>query len=76
MAVVGENIRRLRIKAGLSARQLAEKAGLSTVAMIECGHRPGRMDTLERIAKALGVPMGDLFAEAPGLPRRAGKQAV
>lgn len=70
MATVGENIRRLRLQAGMSPRELAERAGLSTVCMIEGGKRGGRVDSLRKIADALGVPMAELFAERPR--KRAG----
>lgn len=62
-SIVGDNIRRLREIAGLSSKALARLADLSSIRMIESGHRPGRVDTLEKIAKALGVTVADLFAD-------------
>ena len=35
--ILGSNIRRLRLAAGLTCDELAEKAGLSSVKMIELG---------------------------------------
>ena len=66
MAVdVGENIRRLREKANLTQRELAKRAGLSSVKMIETGQRLGRHETLGKIAGALGVPVSVLFEDSP-----------
>ena len=60
------NVKRLRKKKGWSARRLADEADLSSVRMIEAGLRPGSMETLEKIATALGVTVSDLVRE----PRR------
>jgi ribosome-binding protein aMBF1 (putative translation factor) len=59
---VGGAIRGLRERAGLNQSELAEKAGLtqSHVSRLEnAGHSATHM-TLEKIAKALGVTVGDL----------------
>jgi DNA-binding XRE family transcriptional regulator len=57
---LGERIKRLRQQRGVSQEQLAEEAGVGriTLSRIETGHEQSpRFDTLERIAKALGVGM-------------------
>jgi len=53
----------LREKKGLSVRGLAEVAGIgfSTVHRIETRQRKARVETLERLAKALGVSVRDLI---------------
>ena len=63
MATIGENIKRIRAKQGISQDDLARKAGLkySTLAKIEGDlvTKPG-VQMIAKIAKALGVPMEDL----------------
>ena len=55
-----QRFRKARECAGLTLRDLATKSGqpLSTITDIEGGYRMPRIDTLERIALALGVPAG------------------
>lgn len=55
-----QRFRTARERAGLTLRDLAAKSGqpLSTITDIEGGYRMPRIDTLERIALALGVPAG------------------
>ena len=61
---VSENIRKLRQKKGISQDRLSKDAdiALNTVVKIETGENPNpTVETLEKIAKALGVSTGDLF---------------
>jgi len=54
----------LRIKKGISQDRLSKDAdlALNTVVKIETGESPNpTVDTLEKIAKALGVPVAELF---------------
>lgn len=62
----GERIKRARTEAGLSQKALAEKMGVSqqTIAKYENGERNPKIGTLDRIAKALGIPAISL---EPGL---------
>jgi len=64
MATIGENIKRLRTKQGLSQDGLARKAELkySTLAKIEGDFvtKPG-VQMIAKIAKVLGVSMEDLL---------------
>jgi len=64
MATIGENIKRLRTKQGLSQDDLARKAGLkySTLAKIEGDFvkKPG-VQMVAKIAKVLGVSVEDLL---------------
>ena len=61
---VSENIRKLRQKKGISQDRLSKDAdiALNTVVKIETGENPNpTVETLEKIAKALGVATGELF---------------
>jgi transcriptional regulator with XRE-family HTH domain len=51
------NVRRLRAKKKLSQKALADKVGISVsyVSMLERGQRSPPLETVERMAKALGV---------------------
>ncbi|OGY19432.1 MAG: hypothetical protein A3A65_05990 [Candidatus Chisholmbacteria bacterium RIFCSPLOWO2_01_FULL_49_14] len=64
MATIGENIKKLRTKQGISQDDLARKAELkySTLAKIEGDFvtKPG-VQMIAKIAKALGVSMEDLL---------------
>jgi transcriptional regulator with XRE-family HTH domain len=64
MATIGENIKKLRTKQGLTQDDLVKKTGLkySTFAKIEGGFvkKPG-VQMIAAIAKALGVSMEDLM---------------
>lgn len=60
---VGENIRRLRKKVGLSQEELAVRAklDLTSVSEIESGTRNPSLKTLNKISLALKVPLKELF---------------
>ena len=64
MATIGENIKKIRTKEGLSQDGLAKKADLkySTLAKIEGDFvkKPG-VQMIAKIAKALGVSIEDLI---------------
>jgi len=63
---ISENIRKLRQKKGISQDRLSKEAdiALNTVVKIETGESPNpTVETLEKIAKALGVSMADLFKD-------------
>lgn len=59
---VGLRIRAFRLQRELSQMKLAERAGLQLdgVSRIERGVRSARLETLEKIAHALGVGVPDL----------------
>ena len=59
---VGDRIRAARLHAGLTQETLAELAGLDRQAVnrIEQGHASPILDSLIRIADALGVPLTEL----------------
>jgi transcriptional regulator with XRE-family HTH domain len=56
-------LRRLRTKRGLSQQGLAERSGLSReyVARLETGQHNPSLATLQKLAKALGVPVTALL---------------
>ena len=61
---VSENIRKLRQKKGVSQDRLSKEAdlALNTIVKIETGENPNpTVETLEKIAKALGVSVRELF---------------
>ncbi len=62
-AIVGKNIRRLRVQKGLTQEQLAFEADidLTYVGGIERGRRNPSLMVLARIAKALGVQLPRLL---------------
>src|SRR4051794_12312580 len=66
----GTTLLRLRLKAGLSARQLAELSGIahSSVCRIERGHAATK-DVLVALAKVLGPKVYDSVALYPPEPR-------
>jgi transcriptional regulator with XRE-family HTH domain len=63
--LLGESIRTKRRGRGLSQEKLAEKSDLSTVfiSRVECGKESPTVDSLEKIARALGVKVRDLVAD-------------
>ncbi len=62
---VGNAIRELRLRDGLTIAQISEQAGISRGMMskIETGSTMAGMDTLARIARVLGVSMSVLFSK-------------
>jgi transcriptional regulator with XRE-family HTH domain len=61
--LLGARIYELRLKAGLTQAQLAEKTDVSneTISRIERGLRSPSFEVLERLAEALQVEARDLF---------------
>jgi transcriptional regulator with XRE-family HTH domain len=62
----GAAVRRRRTQLAISQEKLAERAGLhrTYVSGIERGERNVGLVNVHRLAKALGVPVSELFAEA------------
>jgi len=60
---LGNVIRAHRFKNHLTIGEVASQAGISQgmLSKIENGQAAMSLDTLERVARALGVPVGDLF---------------
>lgn len=63
---LGEAIRELRGKSGLSQEELAHRAGVTTgtFSVIERGRSNPTWGTVKSIARALGVPLAELAAQA------------
>jgi len=61
----GERVREERKKAGLSQEQLAMKAGLhrTYIGMVERAEKNITLENIEKIAKALGLKISDLFKD-------------
>jgi transcriptional regulator with XRE-family HTH domain len=58
-----QKFRQLRESRGMTTRALAREAGISTETLnaIEHGRRQVQVRTLEKVARALGVEVKDLF---------------
>ena len=63
--MVGRNVQRLRIEAGLSQAALADRMGVDRayVSGLELGQRNPTIVTLWHIAEALGVKLQSFFKE-------------
>jgi len=64
LSTIAKNIRQYRKEKNLSQDRLSKEAGVAynTIVKIESGENPNpTIDTLERIAKALGVSIEKLF---------------
>jgi transcriptional regulator with XRE-family HTH domain len=80
-ALVAWNLRRLRVRRGLSQEALAVDAGVdrSYVGRIERGVENPTVETLDRLAAALEVAVGELLlapkhGEKPPAPLRKGRK--
>jgi transcriptional regulator with XRE-family HTH domain len=71
---VGERLRALRLRAGLSQRELARRAAVSnaTISMIEAERVSPSVSALRQVLSALGVGIADFFAA----PEPQGEQVV
>jgi ribosome-binding protein aMBF1 (putative translation factor) len=61
--VIGREVRRQREAAGLTRRQLADRAGMtqSVIARLEAGGTEPTLATSDRVAKALGLQLTIAF---------------
>lgn len=61
--ITGQVIGRLRVQQGLSQEELAKKSGIarSHLAMIENGKKSASVETLWKIAEALGIKLSYLL---------------
>ena len=60
---VGQRIRNYRIQAGLSQEKLAELASYhpTYIGQLERGEKNATLESIERVASALNVPLSKLF---------------
>jgi transcriptional regulator with XRE-family HTH domain len=67
---IGERLRSLRQEKGLSQGELEKASGLMRcyISRVEHGHTVPSVETLERFAGALGVPLYRLFYEGENPP--------
>jgi transcriptional regulator with XRE-family HTH domain len=72
--MVGRNVKRLRLAAGLTQAALAERMGVDRayVSGLELGQRNPTIVTLWHITKALGVTLKTFFDEEK--PRRVSRE--
>jgi XRE family transcriptional regulator, regulator of sulfur utilization len=65
---VGEHVRRLRVQAGVSVRTLAKQSGFSPsfISQVENGQVSPSISSMEKIASAVGVSLGDFFGAVAG----------
>lgn len=63
---LGRQVRALRLQRGMTQEQLAEAAELSVpyISHIERGRKRASLETLERLAEALGITVAGLLAGA------------
>lgn len=76
--IIGDRIRALREQKGLSQGQIEKRTGLLRcyISRVENGHTVPSIDTIEKLARALEVPLFQLFydgEETPALPDLAGR---
>jgi len=59
----GEKLRKLRKERGISQEELAGRAGLhrTYVSSVERGERNVSLETVDKLARGLALPMGDLM---------------
>jgi transcriptional regulator with XRE-family HTH domain len=64
VSTIGENLKKLRLKAGLSQDALSKRADLAfhTISKIEAGVTPNpTIDTVKKLADALGVSLDEIM---------------
>jgi transcriptional regulator with XRE-family HTH domain len=69
--VIGERLRELREAKKLSQGDIEKRTGLFRcyTSRVECGHTVPSLATLEKYARALGVPIYQLFYEGEAPPK-------
>jgi DNA-binding XRE family transcriptional regulator len=68
---VGARVRELRLASGRTAMAIAEAAGMarSNYARLEAARHEPKLETLKRVAKALGVPLTTFFETRRAIKR-------
>ncbi len=70
LAALGDRVRELRARRGMTRKILAKDSGVSEryLAQLETGQGNASLAILRRVARALGVPLEALVADAPEPP--------
>jgi transcriptional regulator with XRE-family HTH domain len=68
--IIGDRLRALRAEKNLSQGHIEKRTGLLRcyISRVECGHTVPSIDTLEKWARALEVPLYQIFYSGDGLP--------
>ena len=82
--IIGERLRQIREQKNLSQGDIERKTGLLRcyVSRVENGHTVPAVETLEKFARALEVPMYQLFYDSdkppqlPNLPKRGSAEDI
>ena len=79
--VIGRRLRKLREEKTLSQGDIEKRTGLLRcyISRVENGHTVPSLETLERLAAALEIPLYQLFYEGeepPALPNLTGRQSA
>jgi transcriptional regulator with XRE-family HTH domain len=71
--VIGDRIRALREQKGLSQGQIEKRTGLLRcyISRVENGHTVPSIDTVEKLARALEVPLYQIFWDGEEIPALA-----
>jgi transcriptional regulator with XRE-family HTH domain len=69
--IIGERLRAIREKQGLSQTDVEQRAGIrgTYISRVENGHTVPSVAELEEIAYALGIPLHELFYDSWDPPR-------
>jgi len=75
---VGRRIRNYRTKLGLSQEKLAENAGChpTYIGQVERGEKNATIESIEKIASALKVPLSELFEKIGELEETVGERNI
>lgn len=70
--IIGERIRQLRESKHLSQGDMEKRTGLLRcyTSRVENGHTVPSIETLEKYARAMGIPLYEIFYEGQGTPQR------
>jgi len=70
--LIGQRLRELRETKKLSQGDVEKRSGLFRcyISRVECGHTVPNIDTLQKYARALEIPMYQLFYEGDAEPQK------
>jgi transcriptional regulator with XRE-family HTH domain len=73
MGSIGQRIRQLREQKSLSQGDIERSTGMlrAYISRVEHGHTVPSLESLERFAAALGIPLYQLFCYTPGAEQEA-----